>query len=103
MEEVLDILQEFTDGQDREYLKAQVYGTENYTPVMRLTLDPDKKACVAFYQAMANIGEIEDRVDVDWNDYVVTDVYGTALETLLEREPDNALYNEMHEYFLANN
>ena len=25
------------------------------------------------------------------------------LETLLEREPDNALYNEMHEYFLANN
>ncbi len=103
MEEVLDILQEFTDGQDREYLKAQVYGTENYTPVMRLTLDPDKKACVAFYQAMANIGEIEDRVDVDWNDYVVTDVYSTALQTLLEREPDNALYKEMQEYFLANN
>ena len=103
MEEVLDILQEFTDGQDREYLKAQVYGTENYTPVMRLTLDPDKKACVAFYEAMANIGEIEDVVDVDWNDYVVTDVYETALKALLEREPDNALYAEMYEYFLANN
>jgi len=103
MEEVLDILQEFTDGQDRSYLQAQVYGTEDYTPVMRLTLDPDKKACVAFYQAMANIGEIEDRVDVDWNDYVVTDVYSTALQTLLEREPDNALYKEMQEYFLANN
>ncbi len=103
MEEVLDILQEFTDGQDREYLKAQVYGTENYTPVMRLTLDPDKKACVAFYEAMANIGEIEDVVDVDWNDYVVTDVYETALKTLLEREPGNALYAEMYEYFLANN
>ena len=103
MEEVLDILQEFTDGQDREYLKAQVYGTENYTPVMRLTLDPDKKACVAFYEAMANIGEIEDSVEVDWNDYVVTDVYGTALQTLMERDPGNALYNEMNEYFLANN
>ena len=103
MEEVLDILQEFTDGQDREYLKAQVYGTENYTPVMRLTLDPDKKACVAFYEAMANIGEIEDSVEVDWNDYVVTDVYGTALQTLMDRDPGNALYNEMNEYFLANN
>ena len=102
-EETLDILQAYTDGQDRDYLCAQVYGTENYTPVMRLTLDPDKKACVAFYQAMANIGEIEDSVDVDWNDYVVTDVYSTALQTLLEREPDNALYKEMQEYFLANN
>ena len=103
MEEVLDILQDFTDGQDRGYLQAQVYGTDDYTPVMRLTLDPDKKACVAFYEAMANIGEIEDSVDVDWNDYVVTDVYGTALERLMEREPDNAFYAEMYDYFLANN
>ena len=50
-----------------------------------------------------NIGEIEDSVEVDWNDYVVTDVYGTALQTLMDRDPDNALYNEMNEYFLANN
>lgn len=63
-EETLDILEEYA-GQDRDFLRAQVYGTESYTPVMRLTLDPDKTACLAFYEAMANIGEIENAVEVD--------------------------------------
>lgn len=66
---------------------------------MRLSLDPDKIACVKFYEAMANLGEITDTVEVDWNDYVVTDVYGTALKTLAERESDVALWQELTEYF----
>lgn len=102
MEETLDILVAYS-GQDRKYMKAQVYGTEDYTPVMRLSLDPDKKACVAFYEAMANLGEISDTVEVDWNDYVVTDVYGTALETLSQREPEKELWKEMTSYFEAHN
>ncbi len=97
-EETLDILEAYA-GEDRDFLKAQVYGTDTYTPVMRLSLDPDKKACVAFYEAMANLGEIADTVDVDWNEYVVTDVYGTALQTLAEREGDVALWQELTEYF----
>lgn len=101
-EETLDILEAYA-GQDREYLKAQVYGTEDYTPVMRLSLDPDKTACVAFYEAMANLGEVTDTVDVNWGDYVVTDVYGTALATLAEREPDTALWQELTAYFDAHN
>ena len=48
---------------------------------------------------MANLGEITDTVEVDWNDYVVTDVYGTALKTLAERESDVALWKELTEYF----
>ena len=96
----LDILEAYA-GEDREFLKAQVYGTDTYTPVMRLSLDPDKIACVKFYEAMAKLGEITDTVEVDWNDYVVTDVYGTALKTLAERESDVALWQELTEYFNA--
>lgn len=97
-EATLDILEAYA-GEDREFLKAQVYGTDTYTPVMRLSLDPDKIACVKFYEAMANLGEITDTVEVDWNDYVVTDVYGTALKTLAERESDVAIWQELTEYF----
>lgn len=101
-EETLDILEEYS-GEDRDFLRAQVYGTEDYTPVMRLSLDPDKDACVKFYNAMMNIGEIADTIEVDWNDYVVTDVYETALTTLAQREPDNALWAELTTYFEAHN
>lgn len=98
----LDILEAYS-GEDRDFLKAQVYGTDAYTPVMRLSLDPDKTACVAFYEAMANLGEITDSVEVNWGDYVVTDVYESALSALAEREPDVPLWQSLSEYFAANN
>lgn len=101
-EETLDILEAYA-GEERDFLQAQVYGTESYTPVMRLSLDPDKTACVDFYEAMANLGEISDTVEVNWEDYVVTDVYETALKTLSEREPDVVLWQELTDYFQAHN
>ncbi len=97
-EKTLDILEAYA-GQDRDFLKAQVYGTEDYTPVMRLSLDPDKKACLAFYEAMANLGEITDTVEVDWDTYVVSDVYEAALKELSRREPDEALWKDLTAYF----
>lgn len=102
MEETLDILEEYS-GEDRGFLQGQIYGTEDYTPVMRLSLDPDKDACVRFYQAMANTGGIENAENIDWNEYVVTDVYQTALDTLRRREPDRAVWAELAEYFQAHN
>ena len=101
-EEALDMLVEYS-GEDRDFLKAQIYGTDTYTPDMRLTLDPDKDACVAFYEAMENIGEIQPVSDINWSDYVVTDVYGDALARLSQREPDNARWTELTEYFNAHN
>lgn len=97
-EETLDILEEYA-GQDRDFLQAQVYGTENYTPVMRLSLDPDKDACIKFYEAMGNIGQIDNSLDIDWSQYVVTDVYEEALNTMIEREPDNQLWKDFKAYF----
>lgn len=101
-EETLDILEAYS-GEDRDFLQGQIYGTDTYTPAMRLSLDPDKDACVKFYEAMENIGGIEDTVDVDWNEYVVTDIYGTALQNLAQREPDNALWADLLAYFESHN
>ena len=101
-EETLDILEAYS-GENRDFLRAQIYGTENYTPAMRLSLDPDSDACVAFYQAMEHIGAIENVTDVDWDQYVVTDVYRTALADLSAREPGSALWAELTDYFEAHN
>lgn len=101
-EATLDILQNYS-GEDRDFLKAQIYGTDNYTPAMRLSLDPDRDACVAFYEAMMNVGEITDTIEVNWTDYVVTDVYETALTRLLERDAGNGLWRELQAYFEEHN
>jgi NitT/TauT family transport system substrate-binding protein len=101
-EGTLDILEQYS-GEDRDFLRAQVYGTDTYTPVMRLFPDPDKTACVQFYKGLENIGEITDAVDVNWDQYVVTDIYQTALSTLAAREPDNALWTQLTEYFNTHN
>lgn len=101
-EETLDILEAYA-GQDRDFLRAQVYGTEDYTPVMRVSLDPDKKACVAFYQAMEDLGEVTGVDAIDWDKYVVTDIYETALQEMREREPDAALWQELTGYFETHN
>ena len=97
-EETLDILEAYAE-QDRDFLKAQVYGTDTYKPVMRLSLDPDKDACIKFYEAMGNIGQIDNTLDIDWSQYVVTDIYSDALAILAEREPDNVLWGELKAYF----
>lgn len=101
-EETLGILEAYS-GEDGNFVKAQMYGTEDYAPVMRVSLDPDKVACVEFYKALANLGEISNTVEVDWDAYVVTDVYSKALERLLEREPDVRIWQELKEYFDAHN
>ena len=101
-EETLDILEEYS-GEEREFLRAQVYGTEEYTPAMRLSLDPDRDACIAFYEAMENIGEIAPVEEIDWSEYVVSDVYEAALTQLLQREPDEPLWQRSMEYFEAHN
>ena len=70
---------------------------------MRVSLDPDKKACVAFYQAMENLGEVSGVDDIDWDQYVVTDIYESALAEMREREPDEAVWQELSDYFAAHN
>ena len=100
--ETLDILEAYS-GEDRDFLKAQIYGTDTYRPVMRLSIDPDRNACVAFYRALANIGAVSGAENINWDTYVVTDIYESALKQLMAREPGQPLWAELMTYFEANN
>ncbi|MGI5976738.1 MAG: ABC transporter substrate-binding protein [Candidatus Limivicinus sp.] len=101
-EETLDMMVEYS-GEDREFLRAQLYGTDNYSPVMRLFPDPDRRACAEFYEAMENIGEIKPEKDIDWNEYIVTDVYSSALKELISRDSREPLWRELEAYFAEHN
>lgn len=93
-ETVIPILVEYS-GQDEDYVRAAMYGTDEYENVMDLSPDPNKKAVVEFYQTLKNIGEIDANTPHDINDYVITSIYKQALDTMAEREPDEQLWKDL--------
>ena len=61
---------------------------------MDLSPDPHTKEIVKYYRAMQNIGEIE-KSDYDMAEYATSAVYKRALDTLVEREPENETYKKL--------
>lgn len=96
-EDVIARLVEYS-AQEPDYVEAAMYGTDDYRNVMDLSPDPHTREVVKFYEAMQNIGEIE-KSDYDMAEYATTAVYKKALDTLVEREPDNATYKQLAEDF----
>lgn len=99
-----DVIKRLVDysAQPEDYVEAAMYGTEDYRNVMDLTPDPHTKDVVEYYKAMMAIGEIE-QSDYDMADYAVPYVYKKALDTLVEREPDNETYKKLAEDYANNN
>lgn len=95
-----DVIKRLVDysAQSADYVEAAMYGTSDYRNIMNLSPDPHTKEIVKFYKAMQNIGEIE-KNDYDMADYATSAVYKKALDTLCEREPDNATYKKLAEDF----
>lgn len=93
-----DVIKRLVDysAQPKDYVEAAMYGTDSYRNVMDLSPDPHTKEVVEYYKAMMSIGEIE-QSDYDMADYAVPYIYKKALDTLLEREPDNATYKKLAE------
>ena len=91
-DEIIKLLADFS-GQTEEYV-------ENYLFVNRtvLTLDPNKKGVETYYESLKDSGYF-DNTDVDVSDHIDTSVYSDALNTLLEREPDNTFYQSKLELF----
>ena len=81
-------------AQDANYVEAAMYGKDGYRNVMDLTPDPHTKECVEYYKAMESVGAIE-KSSVDFSQYAVPTVYKKALDTLVEREPNNAVYKQL--------
>ena len=84
-------------------MRAAMYGTDDYDNVMDPSPDPNKNAVLKFYDTLKNIGEIDKATVYSMDDYVVTSIYRTALDTLLEREPDEQLWKDLDQAYAKNN
>ena len=84
-------------------MRAAMYGTDDYDNVMDPSPDPNKNAVLKFYDTLKNIGEIDKATAYSMDDYVVTSIYRTALDTLLEREPDEQLWKDLDQAYAKNN
>lgn len=89
-------------GQDEAYVENVIYGTDDYTAAMKISLDPCKQAVCDFYENMKEIGDIDDGTTYDMADHVAVDIYEEALRTMQEREPDCSLWTELMTEFEQN-
>lgn len=69
-----------------------------------LSLDPNTDGIVSFYHYLSDSGILKDAArEVEIEDYIDTSVYEEALQILLEREPDNAFFQEVLETYRRDN
>ncbi|MDD4715671.1 MAG: ABC transporter substrate-binding protein [Oscillospiraceae bacterium] len=101
-ESTIKILAEYS-GQGADYVEASMYGLGDYENVMDISLDPNKKAVVAFYETLKSLGEIDANTPYKIEDHIATDVYKEALTTLISREPNNKLWPKLMDEFHKNN
>lgn len=90
-------------GQDEAYVEAIMYGTEDYDNAMIISLDPNKKKVVEFYEIMKANGDIDASTSYDMAEYIDTDIYENALQSLIERGDNTELYERLLEEFEENN
>ncbi len=78
-------------GQTEEYIDKYLFGINNV-----LTLDPNEKGIISFYDHLIDSGILSESArSLDIAERIDTSIYEEALKTLLEREPDNAFYQEL--------
>lgn len=87
--------------QSEDYVRAVLYGTDDYVALMDLSPDPYRNATIAFYNSMKEIGSIPEDAQAP-DEFVVTGIYRTALDTLMEREPDDEFWKELDTLYREN-
>lgn len=76
---------------DEDYIRTEVYGGYGAS-----NPDPDKKGTVELKDAIVELGYTEDyEIDPLYN----TSVYQNALASLIEENPDDAIYRVLQEHF----
>lgn len=90
-------------GQPRDFVEAIMYGREDYTPAMIISLDPDTTKVVAFYEVMRANGDIPPDTAYDMAAHVDSGIYQEALATLLAREPGHPVWGRLMDAYTANN
>ncbi len=96
-ETTIQKLMEFS-GQSEEYIEYCIYAD-----VMKITMDPVKNRIQDFYEIMDANGDIPK--DSKWNlkEAVDSSIYEEALNAMLERESEEALWQELRKDFEENN
>lgn len=89
-------------GQDAAYVEAIMYGTDDYENAMIISLDPNKKKVIDFYEVMKDNGDIDASTPYDMADYIDTTVYESALNIMFERGTNEALYQQLLKEFEEN-
>lgn len=100
-ETAIPMLAEYSE-QSEEYVEAALYGTDAYEALMDPLPDPCRNAVLNFYDSLKKIGTIDESAPAA-DDFVVTSVYRTALDTLMDREPEEQLWKELDTLYWANN
>ena len=90
-------------GQDPEYVEAIIYGTEAYDPAMVISLDPNRKKVVEFYEVMKLNGDIDANTPYQMEDHIDTTIYLDAVNALLERDPENEILTNLLAEYAVNN
>lgn len=91
-DEVVKILADYS-GQTEDYVS-------NYLFVNRtvLTLDPNEKGVITFYDSLSSSGYFDGSA-VDISEHIDTSVYAEALQTVLDRDPDDAFFQNNLEIY----
>lgn len=97
----IPMLAEYSE-QDPEYIKAALYGTDDYEAVMQLLPDPCRDATLAFYESLKDVDQL-DASAPSAEDYVVDSVYSRALNALMEREPDSQFWKDLDAIYQKQN
>ncbi len=75
---------------------SEIIRAETYAEFVGINPDPDQNAFVSWTDAMSELGYF-DKFDVTEN--VITDVYKSALDEIVEEYPDDAAYQELVEHY----
>ncbi|MGI6221232.1 MAG: ABC transporter substrate-binding protein [Coriobacteriales bacterium] len=90
-------LADFT-GVDEESLEAVYYGTDDFRTPMEIIMDPQVDYIKSYYKDYQTDGFIAEDAPAP-DDFFYNESYVAALETLAQREPDNALWKELQDQY----
>lgn len=101
-QEVIDMMVDYS-AQEPDYVEAAFYGLDGYVNDQILSPDPHINACLKFYDAVKNIEEIDPDTPYSMEPYAQPVIYRMALDTMLEREPDNEVFQKLDAEYAEHN
>ncbi len=85
-------------GMDAAAVKARMYGSDSYDTPMAVSIDPEANAVIAADKAFKTAGSVP-QSDVKVADFIYTDAYENALQSLIDKEPSTTLWSDLMKEF----